>query len=224
MAVQTEQISVEKMILPHLTSDGEIYYPETNGEEMGETAIHYKLIHYLFGCLQMFLTARSDVFIGANLMLYYEEGNPRTFVVPDLMIVFGVGNQDRSSYRVWEEKQFPQIVIEVASESTYENDLGKKYAEYGRLGAMEYYLLDPENAYLPSPIMAYQRDDDRLRLKPSTDGRVSSPLLGLDFVQTPGGSIRLFDPAGNEFLRTLQEAESENKRLRAELAKLKQLN
>lgn len=223
MAVQLEQTQIEKIILPRLDCDHEIYYPETDGEEMGETSIHYKLIRYLSYCLEVFLAARSDVFIGANLMLYYEEGNPRTYIVPDLMLVFGVDNRNRSSYRVWEEKQFPQIVIEVASASTYENDLGKKYAEYGRLGASEYYLLDPENAFLPSPIMAYQRDQDRLRLISLTNGRVSSPLLGLDLVETPNG-IRLFDSSNNEFLRTLPEAEAENKRLREELARLKQLN
>lgn len=221
--MQTEQTMTEETVLPHLDSGRGIYYPETDGEEIGETAIHYKLIHYLFGCLQMFLADRSDVFIGANLMLYYEENNPKTYVVPDLMIVFGVNNQDRSSYRVWEENQFPQIVIEVASASTYENDLGKKYAEYGRLGATEYYLLDPENAYLPQPIMAYQRAQNRLRLISLAEGRVSSTLLGLDFVETPNG-IRLFDPVANEFLRTLSEAEAENKRLRAELARFKQIN
>lgn len=71
--------------------------------------------------------------------------------------------------------------------------------------------------------MAYQRDKNRLRLVPLISECVSSPLLKLDFVQTPNG-IRLFDPASKEFLRTLPEAEAENKLLREELAKLKQIN
>lgn len=133
MAMPIGQATIDEVVLPRLNSNHEIYYPETDGEETGETSIHYKLIRYLSYCLEVFLAERFDVFIGANLMLYYEEDNPKTYLVPDLMIVFGVGGQDRSSYRVWEEKQFPQIVIEVASASTYENDLGKNMRNTGGL-------------------------------------------------------------------------------------------
>lgn len=233
MPIQTEQLSERETASPNFTNAEKIHYPETvieeikypssDGEEMGETTIHYKLIHYLFGCLMSFLAARNNVFLGANLMLYYEQDNPRTYYVPDLMVAFGVDNKNRSSYRAWEEKQFPQIVIEVASENTYENDLGKKRRDYERLGVEEYYLLDPEGEFLPSKMMAFHRVDDRLKLISITEERVFSPRLQLEFVNT-NNEIRLFNQASNEFLRTLEEAETENARLRAELAKLKQIN
>lgn len=223
MSLLHEQISTVEDVLPNVQSVSEIYYPETDGEEIGETAIHYKLIHYLFGALQAFFASRNDVFIASNLMLYYEEGNPRKYYAPDLMVVFGVANADRSSYQVWKENQFPQVIVEVASEKTYEQDLGKKYADYGRLGVEEHYLLDPANEFLPAPIMAYRRENNRLILVPSSNNRVFSPRLNLEFVLSDN-QIRLFNPATNEFLRTLLEVEAENARLREEIAKLKQIN
>jgi len=77
---------------------------------------------------------------------------------------------------------------------------------YARLGAEEYYLLDPEREYLPSPLMAFRRDNGRLMSVNIEDNRVFSPLLNLEIVDT-GKSFRLFNPKSQEFLQTVLTGE-----------------
>lgn len=214
MSIVLEQTTVA--VPPQIFGGGEIYYPSSESVEMGETTIHFKLIRYLSECLENFFAARADVLVAANLMLYYDEGKPRNYYVPDVFVAFGVPNYDRRIYKFWEEKQFPQVVIEVASDSTAENDLGKKYLDYGKFGVQEYYLLDPERAYLPAPVMAFKRGaNDRLLLAPLENGRIFSPLLNLEFVDTDD-EIRLFDSQTNSFLLSARE-------LAAKVAKLEAL-
>lgn len=224
--------------------DDEKNYPVVTEDEMGETFKHYETISSLYILLQTFFAARSDVSVLANMSLYYEKGKPSRWYAPDLMVCFGVENKPRRVYRTWKENVFPQVVFEAASEATVESDLGKKYLEYDRLGAEEYYLLDPERTYLPHPLMAFQRaNGGRLLAVKIADDRVFSPRLGLEIVDT-GKMFRLFDNTRQKFLLTLQEAEAglqifeskfeqaenerlqvenENAKLQAEIARLREL-
>jgi hypothetical protein len=61
----------------------EIFYPESHEDDMGESSIHYKLISHFFNALQVFFIKQSDVFIAANMNLYYKEGTPRNYYTPD---------------------------------------------------------------------------------------------------------------------------------------------
>lgn len=210
----------EKIYYPSSIDNDEIIYPEQRGDDMGETSIHIKLITNFLQTLLLFFREREDVFLSANMNLYYEEGKPNKWYAPDLLIAFGVPNHERSSYQVWKEKVFPQVIIEVASDKTWDNDIGKKYKDYEHFGAEEYYILDPEFDFLPAPMLAFHRNGERLLTVSVNDDRIFSPRLGLEIVRTEN-SFRLFNPNTNEFLRTLAEAESELERLKAEIEKLK---
>jgi hypothetical protein len=113
-------------------------FPETHEDDMGETTIHYKLISYLFNALDLFFEQHADVFIAANLNFYYDPDDPKKYYVPDIIIAFGISNHDRKTYKLWEEKLFPQVIFEVASESTWKKDISDKVEDYERLGAEEY--------------------------------------------------------------------------------------
>ena len=194
-------------------------YPESHTDDMGETTIHYDLISDFMKMLKLFFAGNSDVFIAANLNLYYEQSQPKKYCIPDIMIAFGVPNHKRQVYKLWKEPLFPQVIFEVASESKWRKDLTDKVATYERLGAEEYYLLEPENAFLPLPLMAYRRDEfGRLRLVMTQNNRASSPLLKLKIVWT-GEKFRLFDPQAQEFLLTTGELKAELDKLKAELKK-----
>lgn len=196
-------------------------FPESHEDDMGETTIHYKLISYLFNALKVFFANQADVFIAANLNFYYDNDDSKKYYIPDIMIAFGVSNQDRKTYKLWEEKLCPQIVFEIASESTWKKDISDKVEVYEKLGAEEYYILDSENLYLPLPLMAYRRDETgRLRLVMTENERILSPLLQLEIVWTEK-RFRLFDPANQEFLLTTEELKAELDRLKAELKKQK---
>lgn len=184
----------------------EVYFPSQFDEDMGETTIHLKQILLLFSLLDSFFRTDRNTFVAADLIVYYEEANPRTWYAPDVFVCFGVEKKERRTFKTWEEGVFPQVVFEIASDGTFENDLGGKRLEYARLGVEEYYLLDPEREYLPSPLMAFHRQNGRLVSVQVEDGRVLSPLLSLEIVDT-GKSFRLFNPQTQEFLQAVLTGE-----------------
>jgi Uma2 family endonuclease len=198
-----------------------VYYPEEREDDMGETSIHIKLIADLLTILKNFFNERRNVFVTSNMNIYYKKGNPRRWFAPDLLVAFDIPNVERSSYLLWREGIFPQVVFEVASEKTWRNDLVEKLELYDDLGAEEYYILDPESAYLPEPLTAFERQNNRLVKKQVEGERVLSPRMGLEIVRTEN-SFRLFEPQAGEFLLTLEEAENELKILRAQIEKLKE--
>ncbi len=205
---------------PSETFEEEIIYPEQRLNDIGETSIHIKLITNLLQTLLQFLHTHQDIFLSGNMNLYYEEGKPNKWYAPDLLIAFGVPNHERSSYQVWKEKVFPQVIIEIASERTWENDVSEKYKFYSENGVEEYYILDPEFAYLPAPMLAFHRQNGRLLSANIENNRIFSPRLGLQIVRIEN-NFRLFNPNTEKFLLTLEEAQAELERLQAEIERLK---
>jgi len=190
----------------------EIFYPEQREDDTGETSINISLIADFLKILKLFFKNRKDVFLSGNMNLYYEEKNPNKWYAPDLLIAFGVPNHERASYQVWKEKVFPQVIIEVSSNSTWKTDIGEKLEIYSELGA--------EFAYLPAPLLGFHRQGKRPLTAPANDERIFSPRLGLEIVRAEN-TFRLFNPQTGEFLRILEEAESELERLKAEIERLK---
>lgn len=200
--------------------DNGVYYPEQRETDMGETSIHIKLLTELLQILGVFFNHRQDIFLSGNMNLYYEKGNSRRWFAPDLLIAFGVPKVERSSYLLWREEIFPQVVFEIASEKTWRNDVDEKLELYDQLGAEEYYILDPEFAYLSAPLLAFQRQGKRLVSVSVENGKVFSPRLGLEIIKTVN-SFRLFNPQTNEFLLTLEESEERRGQAELEIADLK---
>jgi Uma2 family endonuclease len=194
-------------------------FPESHEDDMGESTIHYDLISDFIKMLKLFFAGQTDVFIAANLNFYYDEDDPKNYYIPDIMIAFGISNHSRKTYKLWEEQLCPQVVFEVASESTWKKDITDKVKVYEKLGVEEYYILDSENLYLSLPLMAYRRDETgRFRLVMTENERILSPLLNLEIVRTEN-RFRLFDPENEEFLLTTEELKAELDRLKAELKK-----
>ena len=73
------------------------------------------------------------MYVSGDLLIYYEEGNPRVAVAPDVFVVFGVEDRMRMSYKVWEEGKGPDFVLEVASPGDVARGRG---AEAGHLCAV----------------------------------------------------------------------------------------
>lgn len=215
--------------LPKTNGKQEIYYPETDGKPMGETDFHIILINELFQILKNYLKNEKDVRVFSDIMFYYEEGNPNKVVAPDLMIVKGIGKHLRRTFKLWEEKS-PDVIIEISSRTTWKEDFQKKFILYQTIGVKEYYIFDPEYKYLAEPLVAYHLKNGEFQEVKLKRGRVFSPALGLEIVDT-GETLRLFNPKTKSFLPTMVELEkeaskveklqSEVEKLKAELAKLK---
>ena len=206
--------------LPKSNGKKEIFYPESDGKPMGETAFHVNVIMDLFQTLKNFFSQQNDVVIIADMMFYYEKGNPRKVIAPDVMVVKGVKNYSRRTFKLWEEKA-PDVVFEISSRGTWKEDLQKKFFLYESFGVKEYYIFDPEYDYLKDePFVTYHLKDGKFNSVKLKRGRVFSHALGLEIVDT-GETLRLFNPETKSFLPTMEEMESENEKLKAELAKLK---
>ena len=92
--------------------------------------------------------------------VYYrnEQGQIR-HVVPDWFFAFNINARAvraRNGYFAEEVGKGPDVVFEVGSPTTYENDLGRKRRVYQRMGAGEYWGFDPTGGeYYGAPIFGW---------------------------------------------------------------------
>jgi Uma2 family endonuclease len=96
---------------------------------------------------------RTDYFVGGNLSIYFSEQRRKsdTFRGPDFFVALGVdGARERRSWVVWEEGgKYPNVIIELLSDSTRRVDRGEKKQIYQDVfRTPEYFLFDPETAEL----------------------------------------------------------------------------
>ena len=106
---------------PGTINEPEVIYPEQREDDMGETSVHINLVANLLNILKLFLKGHEDVFLSANMNLYYEKGDPNKWYAPDILIAFGVPNHERPSYFIWKENVAPQVIFEVFFRTNVEN-------------------------------------------------------------------------------------------------------
>ncbi len=199
----------------------ELQYPESDGKPLAETDIHRQLIIDLIFALENFFRNAPDVYVSGNLLLYYEEGNPKKNLSPDVFVARGVGKSPRRVYKLWEEGHPPEVVIEVSSRATWGEDLQKKWMLYAQMGVKEYFIFDPEYDYLATPLLAYRLEEGQFVPLEVKDGRVRSQVLGLELVDT-GETLRLLEPQTGQFLLTPREVEQARQQAEAEVARLRE--
>jgi len=95
---------------PPTKAADQIFYPESDGKPMAETDLHREIMIWIIHLLQRFL-AGQRAYVSGNLLIYYEQGNPRKSVAPDCFVVWGVESRYRVNYKLWEEGQAPQVVF-----------------------------------------------------------------------------------------------------------------
>ena len=205
----------------------ELDYPETDGKPMAETDKHRDLMTELIEQLKTHFQDDPQVYVSGNMLLYYEEGNSKKSLAPDVFVVRGVPKHLRRVYKLWEEGRAPDVVFEISSRATWGDDLQKKWRRYAQMGVREYFIFDPEYDYLEPALNAYRLVNGEYKQLRSLGGVVTSKTLGLELVDT-GETLRLRNPTTGQFLPTISElrnraqsAEEELAQLRAELATLK---
>ncbi len=192
-----------------------IIYPERDGKPMGETDTHRHWIMWLIMMFKQYF-AHEQTYVSGDLLLYYEEGNPRRFVVPDVFVVKDHPNHDRRVYKLWEEKRIPDIVFEITSPGTKKIDLGSKVELYARLGVQEYFLYDPLNEYLKPSLQGYTLVNGLyVELRPVESGVFDSQVLGLR-LRLNQRALELYLPNGERLLTPEEQIEIEIERAQAE--------
>ena len=151
---------------------------------------------------------RTDVFIDTNSIVYYDPADRNRRVQPGVYIAFDVDAdaiRHRNGYVIWEVGKPPDFVLEVASESTADNDTGRKRDLYARIGVLEYWRFDRTGGELYGAGLAGERLENGLwrPLPTHTDSNGAtwghSPLLNLN-LRAGAGRLELQDPNTREAL------------------------
>lgn len=190
----------------------EVYYPEGPRVPEGDmqTRRRMELVVALRGWLA---EHHPDAWVCSDINIYYQQGDPRVVVAPDVAVAFGVYTaavENKGTYKVWEAGAVPAFALEIASPTTHKRDLHEKPATFAALGVTEYWRLDPTGGELLGTPLA----GERWRMgrwepiavtaeSPSSNGvqlRGHSDALGLDLCWAPP-KLRLYHPATGMWLR-----------------------
>ena len=213
-----------------------VEYPCSDGQPMAETETHGACMMYVTSALRWWFEklGRTNVHVGSNSFLYYERGNPRAVVAPDVYVVVGAPAYLRDTYLLWNEPKGPDFVLEVTSASTRRTDERRKRDVYAELGVSEYFLYDPRAEYLTPPLQGFRLHDGEYRPLPAVtvlsnrEVAVVSEVLGLELRdERETRMLRLRDPATGEDLLSYREeadarhaAEARNAELEARIREL----
>jgi Uma2 family endonuclease len=194
-------------------------YPTADGMPMADTDFHCILMMALRQTLDFNFAADPMVYVSGNLLMYYERGNKRKHVSPDVFVVKGVEKKKRLYYLTWEEGKTPNAIIEITSRSTRKEDTDTKFRIYRDvLKVKEYFLFDPFGDYLkPDRLRGYRLRSGEYTPIPLVDGRMPSQALGLH-LQTDADTLRLYDPQKKSWLLTADERAEQAGREKAVLA------
>jgi Uma2 family endonuclease len=183
-----------------------ITYPTSDGQPMAESTLHRIVMTDLIYGLESRYCEEPDVWVGGNLFLCYEKGNPEACVAPDVLLAKGVRKWLRPNYLLWRETT-PSLVVEVTSEKTRKEDEDKK-SLYERLGVEELILFDPYGEYLQPRLQGYYLTAGRYQPVPlEKDGSLLSRTTGVRF-QPEGNRLRLVDDVTGERLLWGEELEA----------------
>lgn len=113
-----------------------IVFPPTDlwsDEPPLESDLHRLQMQLLIDCLTWLWRDRNDFYATGNLTIYYspEQRKSQDFRGPDFFVVLGTERKHRKSWVVWGENgQYPNVIVEVISQSTAQVDKGLKKQIY----------------------------------------------------------------------------------------------
>jgi len=191
------------------------FYPDSDGEPMGDNSLQIKWILKLYSVLEELFIDQPDVAVAGNMFWYPVEGSNNIVTAPDVMVIFDRPKMDRPSYMQWQEEGVaPHFVMEILSLGNRPKEMEKKLRFYEQYGVEEYYLYDPYDYVLD----AWRRSGKKLAKIRRTNGMVS-PRLGIQFNIEADG-LHVMNPDGEEMLAPWERAvlhRREKERLEREL-------
>ena len=187
-----------------------LVYPESDGEPMAESGRHVRTLLDMIDAIDLHFSEVPDVHVGGNMFLYYEEGNPRKVISPDVFMVRGVSKKDLRTYKTWEQQPYLDFVLELASPSTYTKDFNEKKAIYEQiLRVKEYSIYDPYHEIDP-PFVGFRLVGDVYEEIAFVEGRLPLETLGLELGERDG-VLRLYDPVTGMWVGPSREHVAEAK-------------
>jgi Uma2 family endonuclease len=179
---------------------------ESDEPEM-ESSLHYAQLALLVACLEWLWRDRSDFFIGANLTIYFsrQQLKNKDFRGPDFFLVKHTEKRPRRSWVVWEEDgKYPDLIIELLSDSTARTDRNLKKELYqDRFRTPEYFWFSPETLEFAGYRLVNQQYEP---IAPNASGLLWSYSLGL-YLGIREGVLRYFTEGETLVLSPEEEAE-----------------
>jgi Uma2 family endonuclease len=205
--------SVQESSTPPIFPPGDLY----SDEPPLETYLHLRQLILLLTCLDWLWRDRNDYFAAGNLTIYYspKQRKSEDFRGPDFFVVLGTERKPRKSWVVWEEEgKYPNVIIELLSDSTADTDRGlKKQIYQDTFRTPEYFWFDPNTLEFQGFALiqgTYQA------MQPNQRGWYWSLQLQL-FLGVEDGKLRFFTPDQQLVLTPEETAQMEQQqRLAAE--------
>ena len=153
---------------------------------------------------------------------------------PDLLIAFGVdpmAYKDNNGYVISEQRKPPDFVLEVASPSTANLDVGDKRSDYAALGIPEYWRFDETGEYHGVRLAGDRLVDGvyvPIDLEERPDGSLQGYSAVLDLnIRWENGRLGWYDPATGLHITTFgdereradrEQVRADRERIRADAA------
>ena len=200
---------------PSLPADPVFVQPDPDApddrEPMPDAMQQGPTVRQTIEIVSLFFRGRRGVLVDGDSPVYYQDDAGRQQIFrPDCYVAFGVDPiaiRRRNGYFIRDVGKAPDFALEIASVSTYRNDLGFKRDLYARLAIGEYWRFDATGEYYPEPLAGetlIEGEYRRLDVHPGADEitRGHSPTLGLDLCWVDG-NLQFFDPVQGVYLLDL---------------------
>ncbi|MDB9518068.1 Uma2 family endonuclease [Roseofilum reptotaenium CS-1145] len=231
---QTE--TLEEEVIPLPPTD----LPYDDGEPL-ESNRHRIGMNVLISSLHQAYQGRNDYYSSGNMFVYYSSAQVKNkdFRGPDFFVVLNVdGTLERRSWIVWEEKgRYPDVIVELMSPSTAQQDLNEKKRLYEQtFKTSDYFVYNPFDS---NSLQGWRLGVNRTyeEISPNQYGWLWCASLGLwvgtwqgELMKENAPWLRFYDPEDNlillpEELALLEqeranqaESERDRERERANLA------
>lgn len=159
-----------------------------------ETYLHLQQMILLLTCLEWWWRDRQDFFAAGNLTIYYSPRQRKSdhFRGPDFFVVLGTEHKPRKSWVVWEEEgKYPNVIVEILSETTATSDRElKKQIYQDTFRTPDYFWFDPESLEFKGFHLV---DGQYEELEPNANGWLWSHQLRL-YLGIHQSQLRFFTP------------------------------
>ncbi|MCA2656749.1 Uma2 family endonuclease [Microcystis sp. M061S2] len=171
-----------------------------------ESDLHLQQIIILLNCLELLWQEKNDYYASGNLTIYYNEEQlkKRDFCGPDFFVVLDTEKRPRKSWVVWgEQGKYPNVIVEIISDSTANIDRTKKKILYqNTFRTPNYFWFDPNTLEFQGFTIL---EGQYQAISPNDRGYLWSEQLGL-YLGIFDRKLRYFTADG-QLVPTPQEAE-----------------
>jgi len=161
-----------------------------------ESDLHRQQMDLLIDCLEWWWRDRNDFYASGNLTIYFspDQIKSRDFRGPDFFVVLGTERKPRKSWMLWAENgKYPNVIVEILSESTAAIDRGLKKQLYQDIfRTPDYFWFDPETLEFAGFHIV---DGQYQPLEPNPQGWLWSQQLEL-YLGIHEGKLRFFTAEG----------------------------